>query len=131
MNKSDFDTNQKGFSLLEVLVAMSILLTIILPILSVMVGVKGQSSSLERSLKAKHWAQSKLEEIKGLEWREFNTNYLAEDCLNRPLPEQGFTYSVKVWLSQNNLLATVQVTVFYQEAGQTKWQTLYTEKMRR
>lgn len=131
MSKYVLFANQRGFSLLEVLVATSILLTILLPMLSILLDVKVQSSHLERSLKAKHWAQAKLEEIKGMEWREFASNYLRADNLGMPLPEQGFTYSVKVLPSLNHLLATVQVTVYYREAGDLKWQSLYTEKMRR
>lgn len=131
MNKPGFFAEQRGFSLLEVLMAMFILITIVLPILSVLASSNRQSNSIDNIQQAKHLAQSKLEEVKAMEWTEFKTTFLDHDSFLKSLPEDDFTYQIKIWPSQNHLLYTVQVTVFYQEAGQKKWQTLYTEKMRR
>lgn len=131
---------------------MFILIMVLLPVVSTLFANSRQNIVLERKLKVKHLAQSKLEEVKAMNWYDFKTSlvdemeqaaapeplrfgneyrdgkYLTEDDSR---PENDFTYEIRVWPSHRHLIYTVQVTVFYKEAGQEKWETLYTEKMRR
>lgn len=144
--------NQRGFTLVEVLACLLIVTLVLLPVMTVLSSNKRQHTAVERQLRAKHLAQSKLEEIKAMNWWDFKTAYLdtAGDAVspnplrfsdayqdgkylteNDSIPGNDFTYRVRVWPSNNSLLSTIQVTVFYKEAGQEKWETLYTEKARR
>lgn len=142
----------RGFTLIEVLVVICLVTVVLLPIITVMSLNHRQMAQNEKTLKAKHLAQSVLEEIKALPWYEFKISYLDNQSYlqsTEPLqfgslyqdhkyleeqdsnPADDFIYRVRVWPSDNGLLCTVQVTVYYQEAGKDKWLSIYTEKLRR
>ncbi|ABO49561.1 hypothetical protein Dred_1026 [Desulforamulus reducens MI-1] len=142
----------KGFTFIEVLAAMSILMIVLLPITTILFQTKRFNMENERKLKARQLAQAKIEEIKAMDWQKFkgdfllepsyatseepasfgseyrDEKYLADNDIN---PRNDFTYRVRLWPTEYSYLYTVQVTVYYQEAGKEKWQTLYTEKLRR
>lgn len=136
MNRKSVGQGIKGFTLIEVLVALCLLMVILLPLTTIMSVNNRQVVHNEKTLKAKHLAQSKIEEIKAMSWYDFKTTYL-EDMESQTLQKNAtelndaFTYRVKVWPSDNYLIYTIQITVFYQEAGRDKWQSLYSEKLRK
>ncbi|MEG6522530.1 type IV pilus modification PilV family protein [Desulfotomaculum sp. 1211_IL3151] len=133
----------KGFSLIEVLVAMSILMLVLLPVYTTIFQTNRANIENQGKLTALHLAKAKIEEIKALGWLEFKALYLADPAYPteiEPLPfgpeymvdpQRDFTYRVKVWPGETNLSYTIEATVYYKEAGKEKWQTLYTEKCRR
>ena len=133
MNKKNPNQRVKGFTLIEVLVALCLLMVVLLPITTILTMSNRQLGQNEKTLQAKSLAQSKIEEIKALDWQDFKTNYLVGQTFpqNHTEAESDFSYQVYVWPTNNHLSHTIQVTVFYQEAGQDKWQCLYTEKSRR
>lgn len=136
MNRKNLGQGVQGLTLIEVLVALCLLMIILLPLISIMSVNNRQVINNEKTLRAKHLAQSKIEEIKAMNWYDFQTTYL-EDMEGQTFqknviePKDAFTYRVKIWPSDNDLIYTIQITVFYQEAGRDKWQSLYTEKLRK
>lgn len=132
---------QKGFSLIEVLVAMSILMLVLLPVSTTIYQTNRANAANQGQLKALHLAKAKIEEIKALGWLEFKTLYLSSyptEKEPRPFgpeyladPQRDFTYCIKVWPGETNLSYTIQATVYYKEAGKERCQTLCTEKCRR
>ncbi|CCO08871.1 type IV pilus modification PilV family protein [Desulforamulus hydrothermalis] len=142
--------NRRGFTLTELLVCLLIITVVILPVVTLLAHNKRQQIAVERRLLAKHLAQAKLEEIKAMYWRDFNAGYLNNPVISpQPLtfgppyidgkyltenddrPHNDFTYRLQVWPDRSSLWATVQVTIYYQEAGQEKCLSLYMAKARR
>ncbi len=143
--------NTKGFTLVEIMVTLSLLAVVLVPLLSVLSAGHARNAGFERELLARHLAQSKLEEIKAMTWQDFKEVYLAAgqpaagtylrfgDAYNDgkylkqndDLPENDFTYTIAMWPSLNELSYLVKVTVYFQQAGAQKEATLYTEKLRR
>lgn len=132
-----------GFSLIEVLVAMSILMLVLLSVYTTICQTNRANVGNQGQLMALHLAKAKLEEVKALGWLEFKTLYLTDHSdltTKEPLPfgpeyltdpQRNFTYRVKVWPGATNLSYTIEITVYYKEAGTERCQTLYTEKCRR
>ncbi|GAB6182063.1 hypothetical protein JCM14036_33820 [Desulfotomaculum defluvii] len=135
-------SHSKGFTIIEVLVAMFILMMVLLPLSTTLSLTNRGNMENELHLKALHLAKAKLEEIKALNWLEFKCIYLDDPSyLNQEEPGQfgaeyglspnQFTYRSQVLPGESNLSYTLQVTVYYKEAGKERWETLYTEKLRR
>lgn len=123
--------NERGMTLLEVLVALMILALVLVTLLGRFAQAGRQNADAYRYNEALSLAQSKMEEIKKKDFKDVeniaSTNFSAESDYSQ---FQGMSYTVSVVDSGLNT-KTVTVTVSYTDEDIAKQLDLTTEVARR
>ncbi|MEW6696446.1 MAG: type IV pilus modification PilV family protein [Bacillota bacterium] len=121
-------TTRKGLTLVEVMVATSILAIILLVAANVMItGQQATASSQQQTLSV-NLAQGLMEEILAQEVQNISPKGLTNPEAFTEAPGYKYTYKIEDYVSDNNLWA-ITVSVFYDDNGQRKNEvTLYTLK---
>lgn len=128
VNVKNFTTNKKGLTLVEVMVATSILAIVLLVVANVMItGQQATASSQQQTLSV-NLAQGLMEEILALEVQSISPKVLTNPEAFTEAPGYKYTYKIEDYVSDNNLWA-ITVSVFYDDNGKRKNEvTLYTLK---
>ena len=118
--------NERGMSLIEVLVAVLILGLALVPLMSTFASGSLFATRARHEVKALNLAQSKLEEIKNLP-----ASSVASVTSPAAFPgNPGYSYQLSVAGGVYNL-KTVTVSVYYQDGSTPKELVLTTEKLKR
>ena len=123
---------QKGFALLEVLIAFTVLCLVLVPLMRCF-DAAGRINADTLSLAAAlNLAESKLEDVLELHFAEISDVSERDFCEEEDYAQYtGFRYSIEV-IDENELLKTVEVKVkYYDQAGNNREIIFTADKSRR
>ncbi|MGI9953178.1 prepilin-type N-terminal cleavage/methylation domain-containing protein [Moorellaceae bacterium AZ2] len=120
--------NEGGFTLIEVVVSVVILVVAVVPLVDYLIVTARWSASSEEDLIALALAQGKIEEIKKRPFEEVRDE--PDSPLDPPVAfveNPSFSYRLSVQES-GRYLKTVTVTVYYEDAGGSRQVSLTADK---
>ena len=103
-----------GYTLLEVLLAISIMSIALIPLMEMLPQALLLDAQLEREAKAAFLAQRKLEEVKSKAIYDFDQDY-TESATAFPSPDSAFKYTVSD--DQGAEIKEIAVNVWYDKDG--------------
>ena len=103
---------ESGYTLLEILVAISILSIVLIPLMEMLPRTLLMSSQLERETKVAFLAQRKVEDVKCRAIYDFSVDY-TESAAAFPAPDSSYKYTVSD--DQGAEIKEIAVTVWYDE----------------
>ncbi|MDO9350611.1 MAG: prepilin-type N-terminal cleavage/methylation domain-containing protein [Deltaproteobacteria bacterium] len=107
--------NSKGFTLIEVLVALVILAVSLLALAGLMTTSTRNTASGGRLTEAATFAQDKLEELRAMSWESIPLNQTTDSPISRP----GIQYD-RSWIASLNALnpdiKEIQITIRWTDA---------------
>jgi len=107
-------SQQNGFTLLELLLAIAILSIAIIPIMSIFPQVLLMSSKMERESRITFLAQKKLEEVKSQAISDFSQNY-SSSATAFSGSDSMFKYVISDVV--DNTIRSIRVTVWHDKDG--------------
>ena len=108
---------QDGYTLLEIIVAISILSIALIPLMEMLPSAMVLETQLERETKAAFLAQQKLEEVKGKALYNFDQDR-SEAAAAFPSPDSHFKYTVSD--DQGTEIKEIEVNVWHDENSNGK-----------
>lgn len=107
--------NQKGFTLVEVIITVFILSLCVIPVYTGLLAGSKNVDSAQRRMIALGLAQGKLEEILSLDYRSISSRETKEN-----FPDPYSRYSYTVFVTEETIPAQwkkISLTVYYLETG--------------
>ena len=125
---------QSGYTLLEILMAISILSIVLIPLMEMLPRTLLLDARLERETKVAFLAQREVEEVKSRAIYDFSMDY-SESATAFPAPDLSYKYTVSD--DQGAEIKEIAVTVWYDEdnddsvGGDEEQLVLYTKFAKR
>lgn len=114
---SMYRLNEKGFTLIEVLLAIVILGIAIIPLMQIFPQASLIAANTKQETRIGFLAQQKLEQVKGQALAYFYGNY-SESATAFPSPDSDFKYTVNYFTASGddgNYVRAIKVTVWYDD----------------
>lgn len=112
-----YNFNEKGFTLIEVLLAIVILSIAIIPLMQIFPQASLMATDSQRETRIGFLAQQKLEQVKGQALNYFFGNYTVS-ATAFPSPDSDFKYTVNYFTASGddgNQIRAIKVRVWYDD----------------
>ncbi|MCL0062930.1 type II secretion system GspH family protein [Peptococcaceae bacterium] len=122
--------DKKGFTMVEVMLVLMIILLAIIPLMNIFIQSKKDAAAALQRTQAVFLAQSILEEYKAKDFDDIATGISDPEPIK--IENHSYDYRVKVeYYNENKNLKQINVIVEYEEFGRTKSLELTTLKSKR
>ncbi len=114
---SMYHLDQKGFTLVEVLLALVVLSIAIIPLMQIFPQASLMSTNSQRETRIGFLAQQKLEQVKGQALSYFFGDY-TEPATAFPSPDSDFKYTVSYFTASGddgNQIRAIKIRVWYDD----------------